>query len=60
MASSWIFQKVCFGFRCLDDGTGVGGDTGPEVGTLLGDGTGDGGTLHLTLGVDNDTGAKRG
>jgi hypothetical protein len=47
---------VCFwcGFR-LDDGTGVGGDTRPEVGAFLGDGTGDGGTLHLALGVDYHT-----
>lgn len=40
----------------LDDGTGVRGDTGPEVGTLLSDRSVDGRTLHLTLGVDNDTG----
>lgn len=42
----------------LDDGTGVGGDTRPEVGALLGDGTGDGGTLHLALGVDYHTAEK--
>lgn len=42
----------------LDDGTGVGGDTGPQVGTLLGDGSGDGGSLHLSLGVDNDTATR--
>lgn len=57
----------------LDDGTGVRGDTGPEVGALLGDAVTvnicslrstapehsravDGGTLHLALGVDDDTG----
>lgn len=40
----------------LDDGTGVGGDTGPEVGALLSDRSVDGRTLHLTLSVDNDTG----
>jgi hypothetical protein len=34
----------------------VGGDLGPEVGGLLGDGAGDTGSLHLTLGVDNDAG----
>jgi hypothetical protein len=40
----------------LNDNTRVGGDSGPEVGALLGNGAGDGGSLHLTLGVDNDTG----
>lgn len=58
----------------LDDGTGVGCDTGPQVGlkrnnvrlhetkkrqtmtyAFLGDGTRDSRTLHLSLGVDNDT-----
>eukprot|EP01083_Nonionella_stella_P112910 332610_1 len=39
----------------LDDRGGVGGDLGPEVGALLGDGTGDAGALHLALGVDDDT-----
>lgn len=29
---------------------------GPKLSSLLSDGTGDGGTLHFTLGVDNDTG----
>lgn len=36
------------------DGAGGGGNTGPDVGALLGDGASDGGTLHLTLGVDDD------
>ena len=56
----------------LNDGTGVGGYTGPQVGALLGDAevntytnarrsrkdsrSVDGGTLHLTLRVDDDTG----
>lgn len=55
----------------LDDGAGVRGDTGPQVGALLGDAASlaqaqadpmldsravDGGTLHLALGVDDDTG----
>ena len=39
---------------CSDDGAGVGGDSGPELGALLGDGAGDGGALHLALGVDDD------
>lgn len=42
----------------LDDGTGVGSDTRPQVGTLLGDGSGDGGSLHLSLGVDDDTAVR--
>ena len=40
----------------LDDGTGVGGDTGPQVGALFRDGTVDGRTLHLALGVGDGTG----
>ena len=40
---------------CSDDGAGVGGDSGPELGALLGNGTGYSGALHFTLGVDNDT-----
>lgn len=55
----------------LDDSAGVGGNTGPQVGALLGDAERsahahkksamysravDSGTLHLALGVDDDTG----
>jgi hypothetical protein len=40
----------------LEDGGGSGGNTGPEIGGLLGDGASDGRALHLTLGVDDDTG----
>ena len=43
----------------LDDGTGVRGDTRPEVGALLGDGTGDGGSLHFTLRVDYHTAVSK-
>jgi len=32
------------------------GNLGPQIGALLGDGSGNGGTSHLTLGVDDDTG----
>lgn len=39
----------------LHDNTGVAGNTGPELGSLLTDGAGDGRALHLTLGVDDDT-----
>lgn len=39
----------------LNNNTRVGGNSGPEVSTLLTNGTGDSGTLHLTLGVDDDT-----
>lgn len=42
----------------LDDGTGVRGDTRPEVGAFLGDGAGDGGSLHLALGVDYHTAVR--
>ena len=41
---------------CLEDGAGGGGDTGPELGALLGDRATDGGALHLALRVDDDTG----
>ena len=37
------------------DDTRVGGDTRPELGSLLCDGAGDGGALHFTLGVDDHT-----
>ena len=40
----------------LEDGAGVGGDTGPQLGALLGHGAVDRGTLHLTLGVNDNTG----
>lgn len=39
----------------LNDGTGAGSDTGPQICALLTDGAGDGRALHFTLGVDNDT-----
>jgi hypothetical protein len=38
----------------LEDGTSIGRDTGPHVSTFLGAGTSNGGTLHLTLVVNND------
>ena len=38
------------------DGTSRGGNTWPGVSALLGDWTSDGGALHLTLRVDDDTG----
>ena len=38
-----------------DDGTGVGGNSGPEFSALLGDWAGDSGSLHFTLGVDDDS-----
>jgi hypothetical protein len=38
------------------DGTSLGGDTGPQIGAFLGDGSSDVLSLHLTLGVDDDTG----
>jgi len=39
---------------CSDDGASVGGNSGPELSALLGDGAGDGGSLHFSLGVDDD------
>jgi hypothetical protein len=47
------FLVVLFGSLSLHDNTGVGGNTGPQLSSLLTDGTGDGGTLHLTLVVDD-------
>ncbi|EGX95503.1 hypothetical protein CCM_00157 [Cordyceps militaris CM01] len=40
----------------LHDDARVGGDTGPQLRGLLADGAGDGGALHLALGVDDDAG----
>ena len=37
------------------DRSGVGGNTWPKLGSLLGDGSCDTGTLHLSLVVDNDS-----
>ncbi len=37
----------------LADSRGGGGNLGPDFGALLGDRTGDGGSLHLTLLVDD-------
>jgi hypothetical protein len=37
----------------LHDDTGVAGNTGPELSSLLTDRASDGGALHLTLGVDD-------
>lgn len=39
----------------LENGARVGGDTGPQIGTLLGHGARDRRPLHLTLVVHNDT-----
>jgi len=43
-------------FVYLEDGSRVGGNTGPELGALLGDGSGNGRSLHLSLVVDDDAG----
>jgi hypothetical protein len=40
----------------LEDSAGSGGNTGPDISGLLGDGASDRRTLHLSLIVDNDTG----
>jgi hypothetical protein len=40
----------------LNNGWGVAGDTWPQISSLFGDGASDGGTLHLTLVVHDDTG----
>jgi hypothetical protein len=39
----------------LDDSAGVRGDTWPQVGALLRNGPGDSRSLHLSLGVHDDT-----
>jgi hypothetical protein len=41
----------------LQDGSCIGSNSGPEFGTLLGNGSRDCATLHFSLVVDNDTGA---
>ena len=35
----------------LNDGTGSGGDTGPQISAFLGNGASDGRALHFTLGL---------
>jgi len=40
------------GTRALLNAAGVGGDTRPEIGAFLGDGTGDSRTFHLSLIID--------
>jgi len=51
-----LIDSVVCNWRNLNDGTGAGGDTGPQISALLTDGAGNGRALHLTLGVDDDTG----
>lgn len=41
--------------ECLDNDTGVGSNSWPQVSTFLGNWTSDGRTLHFTLRVDNNT-----
>lgn len=48
----WCVWKLCLP---LHDAGGSGRDLGPQIGTLLGDWTGDSRSLHLTLGVDDNT-----
>merc|ERR1711939_948149 len=43
-------------FSCSDHGRGGGGDLRPHLGTLLGDGAGDGGALHFALVVHDHAG----
>lgn len=50
-----FYSKLMPKLENLDDGTGAGGNTGPQISALLSDGASDGRSLHLTLGVDNDT-----
>lgn len=40
---------------CLDDSSRGRGNLGPEIGALLTNGAGDTGSLHFSLGVDDDT-----
>lgn len=53
---SFFFPCPKTNFPHLHDDARVGGDTGPQLGGLLADGAGDGGALHLALGVDDDAG----
>jgi hypothetical protein len=49
---SWDASKDLI---ALDDSAGVRGDTWPQVGALLRNGPGDSRSLHLSLGVHDDT-----
>ena len=51
-----MYELGCLLRAKSDDGTGSGGNLWPQVGTLLANGSSDGGALHLTLGVDDDAG----
>ena len=54
--STFLDQIVYFTEKCLGNGRGIAGDPGPQVGTLLGDGAGDGAALHLPLVVHDHAG----
>lgn len=41
-------------FLSLHDAWSSGRDLGPQIGALLGNGAGDGGSLHFSLGVNDD------
>lgn len=54
-AEHWLLQFTTTPLKTndLDNGTGSRGDTRPQVGALLCDGTGDSRSLHFTLDVYN-------
>lgn len=47
------FIRICGTSRSLHNSAGRAGNTGPQIGALLGDGSSDGRALHLTLGIHN-------
>ena len=49
-------QRLFSDVHDLGDGRSVGGDSGPQVGALLGHGSGDGAAFHLAFIVDDDAG----
>jgi len=52
---NWRTSLFLFPSGDLDYSSRSRGDFGPQVRTLLADGSGDGRSLHFTLGVHNDT-----
>lgn len=52
MLFSLLFVLFIRSKENLNDGTGRRSNTGPQIGALLGNGTGDSRTLHFTLGLE--------
>lgn len=55
MGANFYYNAMARSNECrLDNGTGCGGNTRPQVGALFCDGASDGRALHFALYVDNN------